>query len=283
MISNRQLQETGFKVAALAATAVVIGSLAAILGTIVVKGCHALNWSIITQVPKGDYYLGGKGGIANAIVGSIYLGAGATFLALAIGLPTVLYLRTYAREGRFAGLIRGLLDVLWGVPSIVFGAFGFTLMVYLGLRASLLAGIITVAMFELPIMIRAIDEVVRMVPHELEEAAYALGSTRFETAVGVVARQALPGIVTGSLLAFGRGIGDAASVLFTAGFTDRIPHSLSDPAATLPLSVFFQLGTPFEEVHQRAYAAALVLVILVLFVSIVSRILSARLSRFTIK
>jgi phosphate transport system permease protein len=192
-------------------------------------------------------------------------------------------LRTYADGSRFAGVIRGLLDVLWGVPSIVFGAFGFTIMIYLGLRASLLAGIITVAMFELPIMIRSIDEIVRMVPRELDEATYALGSTKFETAVKVITKQALPGIITGALLAFGRGVGDAASVLFTAGFTDRIPVSLKDPAATLPLSIFFQLGTPFEEVHKRAYAAALVLVILVLSVSITSRVISARLSKYAVK
>ncbi len=281
-MTKRRVSEILFRSVAVGATVIIVGILAVILGTIVVKGAKALNWTIITQVPKGDYYTGGGGGIANAIVGSIYLGLGATFLALLIGLPTVLYLRSFAC-GRFASIIRGLLDVLWGVPSIVFGAFGFTIMVWLGLRASLLAGIITVAMFELPIMIRAIDEVVKMVPHELEEASYALGSTRLETSVRVIARQALPGIVTGMLLAFGRGVGDAASVLFTAGFTDRIPHSLYEPAATLPLAIFFQLGTPFEEVHQRAYAAALLLVILVLAVSIASRVLSARLSRYTVK
>lgn len=278
----RRVYESLFKFLAIAATMVVIGILAVILGTIMVKGVRAVSWSMITQVPTGDYYTGGKGGIANAIVGSLYLGIGATLLALLIGLPTVLYLRSFAGS-RFAGLIRGLLDVLWGVPSIVFGAFGFTIMVYLGLRASLLAGIVTVAMFELPIIIRAMDEVVKMVPHELEEVSYALGSTKFETAVKVIARQGIPGIVTGCLLAFGRGIGDAASVLFTAGFTDRLPHSLHEPAATLPLAIFFQLGTPFEEVHQRAYAAALLLVILVLAVSIGSRILSARLSGYTVK
>jgi phosphate transport system permease protein len=117
-------------------------------------------------------------------------------------------------------------------------------MIFLGLRASLLAAIITVALFELPIMIRAMDEVVRMVPDELEEAAYALGATRSETASKVVLRYALPGLITGLLLAFGRGIGDAASVIFTAGFTDSIPRSLTQPAATLPLAIFFQLGTP---------------------------------------
>jgi phosphate transport system permease protein len=256
--------------------------LVAIFGIIALKGARAMSWELVSQVPSGGFYLGGTGGIANAIVGSLYLGVGATVLALLISIPTVLYLRVYA-AGWFAGTIRLLLDILWGVPSIVFGAFGFALMVLLGLKASLLAGMITVALFELPIMIRAIDEVVKMVPHELQEVSFALGATRFETAARVIFRQALPGVVTGSLLAFGRGIGDAASVLFTAGFTDNIPHGPMDAAATLPLAIFFQLGTPFEAVRQRAYSAALVLMVLVLAASILARLLGARFNKYTVK
>ena len=278
----RRFKDVLFKILAGGATLLLILVLAAIVVTIVRKGVPALDWDLLSKGPGGGFYLGGEGGIANAIVGSLYLGLGATALALLIGFPTVLYLRMYAAAW-FAGLIRGLLDVLWGVPSIVFGAFGFTVMVALGLRASLLAGIITVALFELPIMIRAIDEIVKMVPYELEEASFAMGATRFETAVRVIARQALPGIITGALLAFGRGVGDAASVLFTAGFTDNIPHALSDPAATLPLAIFFQLGSPFEKVQQRAYGAALILIIVVLLTSIGARVISARLQHFTVK
>ena len=280
---SRRFKEICFRALTIAATSTVVLVLAAIISTVVWKGAGSVNWAMITQAPKGDYYTGGAGGVANAIVGSIYLGLGATLLALAISLPTVLFLRTYADRTKLASVIRGLLDVLWGVPSIVFGAFGFTIMLWLGLRASLLAGIITVAMFELPIMIRAIDVVMRMVPHEIDEVSYGLGATKSETATRAVVRQALPGVITGVLLAFGRGIGDAASVMFTAGFTDRVPHSLSEPAATLPLAIFFQLGTPFEEVQARAYGAALILVIIILLTSVLSRILSARLSRYVVK
>ena len=175
------------------------------------------------------------------------------------------------------------LDVLWGIPSIVYGAFGFIIMVFLGLRASLLAGIITVTLLELPIMSRAMDEVVRMVPRELEEASYSLGATKLETALKVVVRQSLPGILTAVLIAFGRGIGDAASVIFTAGFTDRIPTSLFQPAATLPLAIFFQLGTPFPEVQERAYASAVVLTIIILIISLISRILFKKYAKHMIK
>lgn len=280
---SRRMREFCFRILTATATGIMLIVLLAIIGTIAYKGAKSVNWAMLTQIPKGDYYTGGSGGLANAILGSIYLGLGATFLAFIISLPTALYLRTYANRSKFAVIVRGLLDVLWGVPSIVFGAFGFTLMVYLGLRASLLAGIITVALFELPIMTRAIDVVMRMVPHELDEVSYALGATKSETAFRAVFRQALPGIVTGVLLAFGRGIGDAASVLFTAGFTDNLPHSLLEPAATLPLAIFFQFGTPFVEVQNRAYGAALILIGIVLITSILSRILSARLSRYVLK
>ena len=175
------------------------------------------------------------------------------------------------------------MDVLWGIPSIVYGAFAFTIMLALGMRASLLGGILTLTLIEIPIMTRAMDEVIRLIPIDLEQASLALGATRLETAFKVVARQMLPGIVTAILLAFGRAIGDAAAVLFTAGYTDRIPTSLFRPVATLPLAVFFQLGTPFPEVQRRAYASALVLTIIVLLVSLGSRWLASRLSRYSIK
>jgi phosphate transport system permease protein len=147
----------------------------------------------------------------------------------------------------------------------------------------LLAGILVLTLLELPIMVRAMDEVIRTMPIELAEASYALGATRLETALKVIVRQALPGIVTAILLAFGRGIGDAASVLFTAGYTDRLPDSLLRPAASLPLAVFFQLGTAIPEVQQRAYASALILTAIVLMVSLGSRWLAWRLSKYVVK
>jgi phosphate transport system permease protein len=128
-------------------------------------------------------------------------------------------------------------------------------------------------------MVRGMDEAIAMVPPALKEQTYALGSTRLETALRVVVRQTLPGLLTAVLLAFGRGIGDAASVLFTAGYTDRIPNSLLGPAASLPLAVFFQLGTPFPAVQERAYASALVLTFIVLALSLISRRIAGRFTR----
>jgi len=272
--NRRRWEEGFFRFLMYASTLIVVGSLLLILVTIIWKGLPSLSLSMITQVPKGGYYLGKEGGILNAIVGSLYLAGGATLLAIVLSLPVVLYLNLYTRKySPLANFVRFSFDVLWGIPSIVYGAFGFVIMVFLGLRTSLLAGIITVALLEFPIMSRAMDEVVRLVPRDLKDASYSLGATKLETALQVIVRQSLPGIVTGVLIAFGRGIGDAASVLFTAGFTDRIPTSLGQPAATLPLAIFFQLGTPYPEVRQRAYASAAVLTILILIISLVSRYL----------
>lgn len=283
-MNKRKIEENIFRCFMVISTFVVVGSLALILVTIFLKGFPALNLDMLIKTPKGGYYIGKAGGILNAILGSIVLGTGATFLALVVSLPLVFYLNLYVRKkSRFAFLVRFFLDVLWGIPSIVYGAFGFTLMIFFGLRASLLAGMITVALVIIPIMSRSMDEVLKMIPLELKEASFALGSTRLETAVKVIFRQALPGIITAILIAFGRGIGDAAAVLFTASFTDSLPYSLFKPVATLPLAIFFQLGTPFPEVQERGYASALVLTGIIFLISILSRILSKKFSKRIVK
>jgi phosphate transport system permease protein len=282
-LARRHVEEAIFRALMIGAFLIVAGGLVFILITIVVKGLPALSLDMLTQTPKGGFYLGKEGGILNAIVGSLYLAAGATILALIVSVPIVLYLTTYAHRSRWAGTMRLSLDVMWGIPSIVYGAFAFIIMLAIGMRASLLAGIIVLALIEIPILVRAMDEVIRSIPSELREASYSLGATQLETALKVVLRQALPGIVTAILLAFGRAIGDAAAVLFTAGYTDRMPDGLLRPVASLPLAVFFQLGTPYPEVQQRAYASALVLTIIVLLISLGSRLLARRLSRNVVK
>jgi len=284
LLRRRKRTEVVFRVLTTGSAVVVLLSLLLILGTILWKSVPALSLSMLTQTPRGGFYLGKGGGILNAIAGSLYLALGATALALLLSLPLALYLNTYkGRASKTAVWTRFFLDVLWGVPSIVYGAFGFVVMLALGLRASLLAGMMTVALLEFPIMARAIDEVMRLVPRELKDASASLGATRFETAAKVMIRQAAPGILTGILLAFGRGIGDAASVLFTAGFTDRVPTSLADPAATLPLAIFFQLGTPFPEVQQRAYASAAILTLIILIISLAGRAISRKVTRHVVK
>lgn len=282
-MDKRKLEENFFKGMMIASTLIILGGLLSVLIIVLVRGAPALSVSMITQTPQGGYYLGKEGGILNAIVGSLYLASGATVIAIIISLPTALYLNEYVGKSKFASFTRHSLDILWSVPSIIYGVFGFTILVYLGMRASLLGGIIALALLELPIMVRAMDEVMKMVPLNLKEASYGLGATKVETTLKVVTRQALPGVVMAILLALGRAIGDAASVLFTAGYSDNIPGSLFDSAASLPLAVFFQLGTPFPEVQERAYASGLILLVMVLSLSIVSRLLMKRLMRYVIR
>jgi phosphate transport system permease protein len=279
----RRLEERLAKGLMIASLALVLCTLAAIVVVITFRGAPALSVTMITETPQGGYYLGGGGGVANAIVGSIYLSLGASILSILLSLPIAFALQREYMSRPLANITRIALDILWGIPSIVYGAFGFIIMVYFGLTASLLGGIIALTLLMLPIMTRSMEEVISMVPLELKEISYAMGATRVETTLRVVLRQALPGIVTGILLAFGRGIGDAASILFTAGYTDHIPRSLFDPAASLPLAVFFQIGTPIEAVQERAYASALILLLIVLFVIIASRLLGLRFSRHIVR
>lgn len=253
--------------------------LALILAVIIWRGAGALSWQLVSQTPRGGFYMGGsEGGLLNAIVGSLYLALGGTLFALVLALPLVLWLHTYAHSSQLVRGVRMVLDVLWGIPSIVYGAFGFALMISLGLRASLLAGMITLGFVVLPILARTLDEVMSLTPRELRETTLALGATRAEW-VSILLRQTLPGLGTAVLLAFARGIGDAAAVLFTAGFTDRLPDGLLRPVASLPLAVFFLLGTPFPVVQERAYAAGLILTLLILGLSLLAHLVMRRMGR----
>jgi phosphate transport system permease protein len=267
----------------IAATLVVFGLFASLILAIARTGFHALTWQMVSQLPGGGFYLGKEGGILNAIVGSLMIVGSSTVLGLLISIPIVFYINVYLKKGsRLAYLTRLSFDVLYGVPSIVYGAFAFTLMIFFGLKTSLFGGIIVTTLLIIPIFVRSMDEVAVLVPHDLLEATYSLGATKWE-ACQVVLRQIAPGIATATLLSIGRAIGDAAGVLFTAGFTDRIPTALDQPAATLPLSVFFQLSSPIPEVRERAYAAALLLTLIVLALSITGRIITARFSKHKIK
>lgn len=286
MIMKRlqKLEEDIFYLLMIISAISLVGLLLLILASIFIKGAPYLSWEMISQTPKGGYYFGKEGGILNAIVGSLYLSSGAVALAMILSLPLALAMNIHLRNRpRLVNMIRFILDLLWGIPSIVYGAFGFTLMIWLGIKASLLAGIITVALFILPIMVRAMDEVMKNVPLSLHEAAFSLGSTRAETAFRVMIPQTLPGIITAILLGFGRGIGDVAAVLFTTGYTDNIPTSLTQQTATLPLAVFFQLGSPIAQVQNRAYAAALILTVIILGISIITRLLGNKYNRNSIQ
>jgi phosphate transport system permease protein len=275
----RRVEELFFKTLMILATIVILGSLMMILFAVLKRGLPAMNLDMITKIPSGGFYIGKEGGLLNAIAGSVFIVIGSTILGLLVSIPIVIYINIYLPpKSLLADITRLSSDVLFGVPSIVYGAFGFTLMVYLGLKTSLLGGILAVTLLIIPILIRSMDEVARLIPKDMKDAALSLGATRFEI-IKVILKQISPGITTAILLSVGRAIGDAASVLFTAGYTDSIPTSLSQPAATLPLAIFFQLSSPIPEVQDRAYAAALILTIIVLVLSLAARYYSRKFSK----
>jgi phosphate transport system permease protein len=260
-------------------TAIVALAVVSILWTILSKGWGAMSWDMITKLPGGGFYIGKEGGFLNAIVGSLYIVGASAVLGLLVSIPVVFYLNVYLRKSSRLGYAARLAcDVLFGIPSIVYGAFGFALMIYFGMRASLGGGIVVVTLLIIPIFIRSMDEAARDFPREILDTAYSLGATRLQT-IRVVLRQIAPGIATATLLSIGRAIGDAAGVMFTAGYTDSIPTSLSQPAATLPLAVFFQMTSPIKEVQNRAYAAAMVLTLIILVLSIGGRLIMNRFSK----
>ena len=276
---SKRIEETLFKVLMWVAMAVVLGFVISVIWTVFSRGAKAMSWDMITKLPGGGFYIGKEGGFLNAIVGSLYIVGASTLIGLLISIPVVFYLNVYLKkDSRLAYVARLAFDVLFGMPSIVYGAFGFTIMIYFGLRTSLLGGIIVITLLIIPIFIRSMDEATRNFPRDILDASFSLGATRWET-LKVVVRQIAPGIATATLLSIGRAIGDAASVMFTAGYTDSIPTSLSQPAATLPLAVFFQLSSPIPEVQDRAYAAALVLTVIVLLLSIGGRFITNRFSK----
>ena len=276
-------EEKLFKVLMYLAMFLVVALVVSIVYTIFARGWSAMSWDMISKLPGGGFYIGKEGGFLNAIVGSLMIVGASTILGLIISIPVVFYLNIYLKKrSKIAYISRLSYDVLFGVPSIVYGAFGFTIMILLGLKTSLLGGIIVITLLIIPIFIRSMDEVARDFPRDILDATYSLGATRVET-IRVVLKQIAPGIATATLLSIGRAIGDAASVMFTAGYTDSIPTSLSQPAATLPLAVFFQLSSPIPEVQDRAYAAALVLTIIILILSILGRYFTNKFSKNKLK
>lgn len=280
----RYIEESFFRVLMFLSTNIIVVALTVIIFSILYKGLPSLSWEMISQLPKGGFYFGKEGGILNAIIGSLYLAIAATLLALLLGLPVALMMNIHLiKYKKLVDGIRFFLDLLWGVPSIVYGAFGFTVMIYFGLKTSLLAGIFTVTLFIIPIMVRAMDEVLKTIPKGLLETSMSLGSTPSEISYRIYVKQVTSGLITAILLSFGRAIGDAASVLFTTGYTDLMPTSLNQPAATLPLAIFFQLSSPIPEVQNRAYASAVVLTIIILIISILARFFSKQYHKNRIK
>jgi phosphate transport system permease protein len=260
-LSRKHIQKISFGIIG-AAAFIVLAILIIILSYIIINGFPALSWEFLTQPPKD---LGRAGGIYPAIIGTLYLVAGAILIAFPLGVGAAIYLVEYTREGRITRLIRNGVDLLNGTPSIVFGLFGFAFIVlYLTVGVSLLAGQITLALMILPTVIRTTEESLKNIPQSLREGSLALGATRWQTISKVVIPPAVPGIVTGAILCIGRAAGETAPIMFTAVvFSSRfLPTSEFQPVMALPYHLFI-LATNVPGASANQYATALVLLILV--------------------
>lgn len=270
MKNSKFIEEKVVKALMWVSVSLVILVVASIICTIFVKGFGSLSLDMVTKVPGRNWNTTDDGGFINAIWGSVIVVAPATLIAMVVSIPVVFYMNLYGRRSNWLSYVARLAyDVLYGIPSIVYGAFAFMIMVMVGMRASVLGGIIVSTLIIIPMFIRNGDEISKSVPDDMIDAAYSLGATKWET-LKVVVRQVLPGMATATLLAVGKAIGDAAAVMFTAGFSDSMATSLSSPTATLPLAIFNWVTMP-DPFPGRAYAAALVLTVIVLILSLGGR------------
>jgi len=243
-------------------------ALVLILGNLVWKGASSIDWAFFTKnpVPAGQ----AGGGVANAIVGTGIIVGLAALIGVPIGVGAGLYLAEYG-AGRLGFIVRFIADVLNGTPSIVIGIVAWTFIVRPTHGFSALAGSVALAVLMIPMLARTTEEMVRLVPHSLREAALALGYPRWRTSLKIVARTALGGIVTGCLVGIARVAGETAPLLFTALGNLNFTLSVSQPMQTLSLQIYVYGTGPFDEWHRLAFASALVLMGLVLTISLSAR------------
>ena len=250
--------------------------LVAILGYLTIKGAGALSFAFFTRMPApvGE----SDGGVANAIIGSVILVAGATAIGLPLGVGAGVHLAEQPAT-RLSRTVRFLADVLNGVPSIIFGIFAWQFVVRPMGRFSALAGMVALAAIMLPLVTRTTEEMVRTVPPRLREAALALGYPRWAASVLVVLRTALPGVVTGALVAVARIAGESAPLLFTAFGNPFWSVTPDAPMAALPLQVFAFANSPYDAWHAQAWAASLTLIAMVVVITLLARLATRRVGR----
>jgi phosphate transport system permease protein len=245
-------------------TILTVGVLLFILTYILTLGIPHVTWEFLSQCP---HLMGREGGVFPMIVGTLWVAGLAVMIAAPVGVVTAIYLTEYTQEGKLTGVIRFGADCLAGIPSIIFGLFGFvffTITLHMGL--SVLSGALTLAMMVLPTIIRTSEEAFRAVPQAYRDVGYGLGATRWGVVTQVVLRSALPGIGTGIVLSIGRSIGETAAVMLTAGSALRLPASAFDSTRTLALHFFILSREGIS--MPKAYATASVLILAILAINV---------------
>ncbi len=260
------------------ATAVAIVPLVLVIGYILSKGLGALSGEFFTTDPTGNF-LGAKGGVKSAILGTIEIVGFAALVAVPLGVGVAVYLTEFGAGGRLGQAVRFFVDVMTGVPSIVFGLFIYLTLVLAGTGGSSFAGwkgSAALALLMLPIVTRSAEVVLKLVPESLREAALALGAPRWKVIFRVVLPTAAPGIVTGALLSVARAAGETAPLLFTATIVKATTFNLNEPMNSLPAQIYQDLKQPNDELVQRAWGAALTLVAMILIVTLVAKLIQRR-------
>jgi phosphate transport system permease protein len=271
--ANRTMETSAWIAAVLAVAVLVL-----VIGSVAVKGLSSISLNFLTQNADPNS-IEATGGIANALVGTGIMVGLATLMAVPVGILTAIYTNEFAGS-RSASTIRYFLDVLNGVPTIVTGIFIFGLIVTAQGHQSGWAGAIALAIVMLPLVARSCQEVLALVPGSVKEAGLALGASRWRTTVSVVVPTALSGMITGALLAVARALGETAPLLFVSSiFATNLSTDPSQALPSVPLVIFQFSESPTPAKHDQAWAAALVLIVVVLLISIVARVLSARMRR----
>jgi len=245
---------------------IIVLALGGILFYIVINGVGVINWDFIAKPPTDSMT---KGGIMPAILGTLYLTSGAIAVGLPLGIVSAIYLTEYAKQGRIIRIIKVGINCLAGVPSVVFGLFGLGFFVVLmKFGSSILAGSLTLGFLILPTIIGAAEEALKSVPQTFREASLSLGVSKWQTTLRIVLPNAMPGILTGSILGIGRAAGETAPIMFTAAtfFTAKLPSSIFDEVMALPYHIYVlaTAGTNIEATRPIQYGTVLVLVAVVL-------------------
>jgi phosphate transport system permease protein len=256
------------------AVLVALVPLVAIITFTVSKGSSVFGWAFLTRdLPILDREVGG--GMLPAIIGTLIVTGGAALMAIPLGVLGAIYLNEYGKQGRLARLVRFLSEVMTGVPSVVMGLFIYVVWVLHFKNETAFAGSLALACLMLPIVIRTSEEMLRLVPEELREGSYALGSRKVRTIRTVVLPSAAPGIVSGALLAVARAAGETAPLLFTIGFVTSTNTSwFHGPTTALSAQIFRNAASPFVGAQQRAYGAALTLILLVFVFTAAARLIT---------
>jgi phosphate transport system permease protein len=260
-----------------AGTLLALVPLVFILYYLVVKGAGAWSISFFTSDPTGRFF-GDAGGIKSAILGTIEMVGLATAMAAPVGVGVALWLTEYGKGGYFATIVRYFVDVLTGVPSIVFGLFIYITLVLSGVGGTFAGwkGSVALGLLMLPIVTRSAEVVLELVPSSLREAGLALGAPRWKVVTRIVLPTALPGIVTGVLLSIARAAGETAPLLFTATIVKASSYDLGAPMNSLPAQIFSDVGQAQDRLVARAWGAALTLVVMILLFTTVARLLARR-------